>query len=342
MRRIVVVNQKGGCGKTTTAINLASCLAHQGRRVLLLDLDPQGHTGLGLGLQTDTIADTIHEVLAGDIPIQQAIIHLAANLDIVPSNVVLSAFEQQMAGVVQREYVLARCLLPLQNDYDYLIIDCPPSLGLLTFNAMIAADEAIIPVDCSAFSFQAMTKLFETITLIKEQTGHQLASVILPTNIDLRTTFGRDTVATLRNAYPVQCLAACIRTSTRVREATQQGKAIIDYAPRCAVALDFGQLSAEVLNQEPLRKPKKSRRKLFTLAAAACKSVQIAGDFNGWRPEPLLLKERPEGPLWQKTLALVPGSYQYKYLVDGQWLPDPANATTVANSFGSINSLITV
>lgn len=342
MRRIVVVNQKGGCGKTTTAINLASSLAHQGRRVLLLDLDPQGHAGLGLGLETDTIADTIHEVLAGDIPIQQAIIHLRENLDIVPSNVLLSAFEQQMAGVGQREYLLARSLLPLQNDYDYLILDCPPSLGLLTFNAMICADEAIIPVDCSAFSIQAVMKLFETIALIREQTGHHLTGVIVPTNIDLRTTFGRDTVATLKHTLPAQCLASCIRTSTRLREATRMGKAIIDYDPRCAAAQDYGQLTAEVLSQEPCRQARKSRKKLFTLAAAATQSVHIAGDFNGWRPEPLHLKDRPEGPMWQKTLSLVPGSYQYKYLVDGQWLPDPANAITVANSFGSINSLLTI
>jgi len=342
MRRIVVVNQKGGCGKTTTAINLASCLAHQGRRVLLLDLDPQGHAGLGLGLHTDTVADTIHEVLADDIPIQQAIVHLRENLDIVPSNVVLSAFEQQMAGVAQREYVLAQRLLPLRHDYDYLIIDCPPSLGLLTFNALICADEAIVPVDCSAFSIQALTKLFETIALIEEQTGHHLAGGIVPTNIDLRTTFGRDTVATLKHTFPTQCLPACIRTSTRLREATMQGKAIIDYDHRCAAAQDYGLLTDEVLKQEPRRPKKKSRQKLFTLAAAGNKSVQIAGDFNGWRPEPLRLKDCPEGPLWQKTVALVPGSYQYKYLVDGQWLPDPANATTVRNSFGSINSMITV
>lgn len=342
MRRIVVVNQKGGCGKTTTAINLASCLAQQGRRVLLLDLDPQGHAGLGLGLEPDTIAATIHEVLSGDIPMHQAIVHVRENLDIVPSNVVLCAFEQQQAGVAQREYVLAHHLLSLQNDYDYLILDCPPSLGLLTFNALICADEAIVPVDCSAFSIQAMTKLFETIALIKEQTGHYLAVSILPSNIDLRTTFGRDTVATLQNTFPAQCLPACIRTSTRLREATMQGKAIIDYDSRCAATQDYGQLTAEVLRQEPRRPPQKSRKKLFTLAAAGTKSVQIAGDFNGWRPEPLRLKDCPEGPLWQKTVALVPGSYQYKYLVDGQWLPDPANATTVDNSFGSINSLIIV
>ncbi len=342
MRRIVVVNQKGGCGKTTTAINLASGLALQGRRVLLLDLDPQGHAGLGLGLHTDTIADTIHEVLTGDVSVARAIVHLRENLDIVPSNVVLSGFEQRLAGVPQREYVLARCLLPLQNDYDYLIIDCSPSLGLLTFNALICADEAIIPVDCSAFSLQALRKLFETMALIQEQTGHVLASVILPTNIDLRTTFGRDTVATLTRTFPTQCLPTCIRTSTRLREATQQGKAIVDFDRHCAAAQDYGLLTGAVLKKEARLQSKKSRKKLFTLAAAGTKSVQIAGDFNGWRPEPLRLQECPEGQVWRKSVALVPGSYQYKYLVDGQWLPDPANATTVENSFGSINSLITV
>ena len=130
MRKLILVNQKGGCGKTTTAVNLACCLADEERKVLLIDLDPQGHAGLGLGVKVDQVEHTIYEVLLGEIPIENAIQELNENLDAVLSDVVLSAFEQVMAGAQEREHKLTQSLVDIENDYDYVIIDSPPSVGL--------------------------------------------------------------------------------------------------------------------------------------------------------------------------------------------------------------------
>ena len=151
MRKIALVNQKGGCGKTTTAINLACFLAGEGKKVLLIDLDPQGHIKVGLAAKVDHPENTVYEVLLGEIPISEAIQTIDENLDVVLSDVVLSAFEQVMAGEHEREYRLAQSLVDIENDYDYLIIDSPPSVGLLTFNGLVAAEEVIIPVDPSFF-----------------------------------------------------------------------------------------------------------------------------------------------------------------------------------------------
>ena len=161
MRRIALVNQKGGCGKTTTAINLASCLAGKGKKILLIDLDPQGHSAMGFGVKPEQVEKSIYEVLLNEIPLSQAIRGLRENLDAVFSNVVLSAFEQVMAGAPEREYQLSSRLEDIENRYDYLIIDSPPSIGLLTFNGLMASEEAIIPVDSSSFSLHGLGKLKE-------------------------------------------------------------------------------------------------------------------------------------------------------------------------------------
>ena len=169
MRRITLVNQKGGCGKTTIAINLASCLAQKGEKVLLIDLDPQGHIALGLGFRPDRPGKSLYELLLGEIPIEEVTYKLKDNLDIIYSDVVLSAFEQVMAGVEGREFKLFRCLKNIHNKYRYIIIDSPPSVGLLTFNGLMASSEIIIPVDPSSFSLNGLDSLLETIRIIEEK-----------------------------------------------------------------------------------------------------------------------------------------------------------------------------
>ena len=178
MIKITLVNQKGGCGKTTTALNLASCLAAKGKKVLLIDMDPQGHSALGLGINPELVEKTIYEVLLGEIPMSQAIQSLGENFDAAFSNIVLSAFEQVMAGAPEREYKLRQSLGEIENNYEYLIIDSPPSLGLLTFNGLMASDEAIIPVDSSSFSLHGLERLLETIQIIESKAGHKLYTKI--------------------------------------------------------------------------------------------------------------------------------------------------------------------
>jgi len=359
MRKIALVNQKGGCGKTTTAVNLASCLAGKGRKVLLVDLDPQGHAGLALGVQPDQIEESIYEVLSGKMPSSEAIKTLGKNLDAIFSNVVLSAFEQVMAGVPEREFRLAEGLRDVEKDYEYLIIDCPPSVGLLTFNALMACDEAIIPVDSSSFSVHGLAKLLETIQLIQQKAGHALTFKILATNMDRRTNFSNQVVETLKARFPKKCFKTEINTCTRLREAAAAGKPIAEYDKHCAAFLDYQRLMKEILRQESRMKAKgfdlksfvEAKEKVeasvekevaFIIEAPEDASVQIAGDFNSWTPESLHLIHSRGRPVWQKAIRLSPGLYQYKYLVDGRWVSDPTNKKRADDFFGGTNSVINV
>ncbi len=344
MRKIALVNQKGGCGKTTTAINLASSLAKKGRKVLLIDLDPQGHSGLGLGTKSEQIETSVYEVLIGEAPISSAIYNLRENFDTVFSNVVLSAFEQVMAGAPERESKLAQGIAEIADNYDYLIIDCPPSIGLLTFNALMASDEVIIPVDSSSFSLNGLGKLLETIHVIEEKAGHQLTYKILATNVDRRTNFCNNMVETLRSQFHKNCFKTIINTCTRLREAANHGKPIDEYDRLCAAFRDYHGLTREIMRQEARKRARKSKEKriAFTLEAPEDASVQIAGDFNNWVPERLHLTNSNGKPVWIRAVSLKPGAYQYKYLLNGSWIADPGNNKTVNDLFGGANSIVTV
>lgn len=340
MRKIILVNQKGGCGKTTTAVNVAFSLSAKGAKVLLIDLDPQGHAGLGLGLEPDRIQETIYEVLRGEMPIRSAIRNCQDGLDVICSNVVLSAFEQAMAGQPGREYKLSRCLAEIEDAYDFLIIDSPPGVGLLTFNGLLAAAEAIIPVDSSPFSLHGVGKLLETIKLVGEQTGHDLDYKILATNVDRRTRYGREVIETLRDRYPDHFFKTVVNCCTRLREAAAHGQPIAKYDAGCAAFRDYNALTAEIAGSTAGSDRKKVT---FSLKAPHDAVVQIAGDFTLWEPEQLNRTRRKNGhAMWQKTLLLRPGTYQYKYLVDGSWMADPQNEETVSNAFGSPNSIIRI
>jgi chromosome partitioning protein len=343
MRRIAIANQKGGCGKTTTAVNMASTLAAQGRKTLLIDLDPQGHASCGLGVDPDTLSKTIYEALLDEISADQAVLHVTKNLDLIPGNIILSAFEQQMAGAPQREYRLTQCMADLQDSYEFIFIDCPPNLGLLTFNALMYANEVLIPVDSSAFSIKAAEKLLETIAVLGEQVGHRPEHFILAANIDMRTNFGRQTVDSLRNRHKSHCLPTVIRTSTRLREAAMAGVPILRHDKNSTASIDYRQTAKALIQRAAgTARARRLREAIFTLRASGKCAVQIAGDFNNWRPQPLQLVDHPKGPVWSAKLMLTPGSYQYKYLVDGRWITDPQNRRTTQNSFGSINSVITI
>ena len=359
MRKIALVNQKGGCGKTTTAINLAHLLAGEGKTVLLIDLDPQGHAGIGLGAEIYHAEKTIYEVLLGKIPISEAIQNLKENLDVVLSDVVLSAFEQVMTGASEREYKLSQSLVEVENKYDYLIIDSPPSVGLLTFNGLVAAEEVIIPVDSSYFSLHGLGKLLDTIRIIEERIRHALSVKILATNVDLRTNFCRSLIEDLKARFPESCYQTMINTCTRLREAAREGKAIGEFDKHSAGFRDYQSLAREILDEEPemvargftlesflaaegrLELPEQ-REILFKLEAPEGSVVQIAGDFNKWVPESLDFIESQGRPMWHKTISLRPGSYEYKYLVDGSWIADPANESTVEDAYGGVNSLISL
>ena len=372
MRRIAIVNQKGGCGKTTTAINLAMSLALRGRRVLLIDLDPQGHIAAGLGVRVKDSEKSICEVLLGEVPISEAIQPLRKDLDGVLSDIVLSGFEQVMAGVQGRESKLAESSEVVSDIYDFLIVDSPPSLGLLTVNGLLAADELIIPVDASVFSLNGLGRLIETIQMIQKLKDHPFSLMLLAVNIDRRTKFGRKLVATLESRFPEHFFKTVINTCTAIRESSSLGKPIHEHNRRCSAFRDYPGLADEVLREKKegklapfnfqdlaleefslgslldptaSREPEESKAERlveFAVDAPEKADVKIAGDFNGWSPEALQCTKSNGKQRWCKSFALRPGVHEYKYEINGKWMPDAGNKYTVDDKYGGRNSVIDV
>lgn len=179
-RIIAIANQKGGVGKTTTAINLSACLAEKGQRVLVIDIDPQGNTTSGLGIAKDNVDNTIYEVMLQEIDISDAICKdIFENLDIIPSNVNLAGAEIDLIDIENREYILKNAINTVRNNYDYVILDCPPSLSMLTVNAMTAADTVLVPIQCEYYALEGLTQLIHTINLVKKKLNPLLELKVL-------------------------------------------------------------------------------------------------------------------------------------------------------------------
>src|SRR5688572_18104919 len=206
MRTIAIINQKGGCGKTTTSINLAACLARLGHRTLLLDMDPQGHCGVGLAVPEEQIERTVYDCLIeeGDgkvAKVSDIVWQIASNFDLAPANIKLAAFEQVFAGRVGREDRLLNALESVQDQYEWCIVDCPPSVGLITFNALRACDEVIVPVETGFFSLHGLTKMMETLEVLRERCEKEIQVRVLPTQYDTRTKLAREVLSELRGKF---------------------------------------------------------------------------------------------------------------------------------------------
>jgi chromosome partitioning protein len=245
---VALCNQKGGVGKTTTAINLGASLADYGRRVLLVDFDPQGALGAGLGIHPHTLEHTVHDAMIGGHPVAEVIRPTAVRgLDLLPANIDLAGAELLLVSEVGREQALARALRPIRHDYDVILIDCQPSLGLLTVNALTAAQWVIIPVECEYFSLRGVALLQDTIHKIQERTNPdlQLAGV-LPTMVD-RTVHAREVLARLVEAFDDRAFHTVINRTVKFPETSVAGVPITSYAPTSAAAAAYRQLAREVL-----------------------------------------------------------------------------------------------
>jgi chromosome partitioning protein len=360
MRVIAIVNQKGGCGKTTTTVNLAAALALDGARVLVVDIDPQAHATLALGIDPDQIDENLYEILAepdGCERLQEIILEVDENLDLVPSGIVLSALEQKLASerVEARTERLGAALDSLpEGTYEYVLIDCPPNVGVLTFNALRAASEVIIPLETSRFAIHGVEKLLETIALLTERIGHDLTVRILTTLYDGRTRFARTTLATIRESFKDMCFDTVIRLNVKLREAAGRGRAIGSFAPSANGALDHAALAVEVEASPPVQFEATLEAGPVQLAPREivvrfrdekANDVRIAGDFNGWVPDKgvrSLIESEGQTRIWTKILRLAPGTYQYRYVVDGEWRADPDNPEIVSSVVGGRNSVLVV
>ncbi len=355
MRTIAIVNQKGGCGKTTTSISLASYIADSGRKVLLVDCDPQSHASMGLGIDTEDLDRTTYDLLMDPgLHVRDAAITVSERLDIVPSNVVLSAVEQQLSGQPDRENRLRRKLDACGSDYDYVLVDCPPSVGLLTFNAIVACREAFVVMEPSYFSLQGAMKVMETIALVRSQLGLRKRVRVLLTMFDGRTRFAREFLREAQTRFGREMFTTVIRNTIRFREAANWGVAISHYAKSCTGARDYRDLAHEIMDSEgsvetedPVIETLADDSQLepgmddwilsqpgphfveggvlFSLVAPEANEVELIGSFNGWdREHGIALTRNPNG-VWHATLDLPPGRHLYKYVIDGIWRPDPAN-----------------
>ncbi len=251
MITIAVANQKGGCGKTTTAVNLGAALAQIGQRVLLLDLDPQAHSTLGFGHNPEAFDKTIYDILIGhEFCISNVIVstHIPG-LDIIPNNILLSGADIHLASMYEREYVLNKHLARISSSYDFCIIDCSPSLNLMTLNALVASTEVIIPVQTHYYAIEGLKQLLETIEIVRERFNSDIRIMgILLTFVESNTALSRQVQQQMRSYFGDLVFNTVIHRNIRLAEAPGAGQSVITYAPRCKGAVEYKCLAEEIVN----------------------------------------------------------------------------------------------
>lgn len=251
MRRIAVINQKGGCGKTTISINLASALAHSGSKTLLVDMDPQGHCGVGLAVPEEQVERSIYDVLIGpsknqDLAIKDVVWEIGENFDLAPASIDLAAFDQQMAGIVDRENCLKTTFENHGSDYEYIVIDCPPSVNLLTFNALRAATDVVVPVETGYFSLHGLSRQLETLNVLCKRCSQNINVKVLASMYDIRTKMGREILSELKKQFGEKMFKTVINFNTKLKEAASLGQPIAEYDPASKGFKDFQALVNEL------------------------------------------------------------------------------------------------
>jgi len=404
MQCIAVINQKGGCGKTTISINLAACLADRGKRTLLVDMDPQSHCAVGLAVPEDQIEKNIYDVLISGhtqshVELKHIVWQISPNFDLAPSGIELAALESQLAGEEGRENCLSNVLSRFAGDYEYVIVDCPPGVGLLMFNALRAADEVLIPVETGYFALHGLSRQIETLEVLRQQCKQDIRFHVLASLYDVRTKLAREVLNELKKNFKAELLQTVINFNTKLKEAASFGQPISEYDPASKGMRDFENLADELLsvsgspsesrqaiasmemqwqaieknaeeiaaqsreligeNPVPVQEKQKEetlQQKLdsfygvrleegkvrFAALYPQAQTVQLAGDFNGWKPESTSLVRQKNNGRWEVELPLSSGRYHYRYVVDGRWQQDPYHESCEANPFGEYNSGIEV
>jgi len=364
MRIISIANQKGGCGKTTTAINLAAALAANNRTTLLIDLDPQAHATLGLNIESnESIYNVISKLTPRKLKIENIIQRVEDSFDIVPSSILVGTLEQELAEEIGRELKLTEIVKTIKDNYEYIIIDCPPSLGFLTVNAVRASDEILIPVETSRFSLQGVDHLMDITRLIKDRLDHPVDSKILITMFDSRLRHSFAMLAKIKEQFGTILIKTIIHVNVKLKESAVMGKTVAKYDKYCRGSKDYFSLAKEIISveksteeampqqaqsftpemnrivEEEVKKMPTVQR--FSFVAPEAKSVYVTGSFNNWSLDESCRMKANDGR-WEIDVNLDPGVYQYQFIIDGKWQEDPENPLRERNSFGDINSLIEV
>lgn len=260
MKVISIANQKGGCGKTTTAINLASALGENGQKVLLIDLDPQAHASLGLDIESqDSIYNVISNLTPRKLRIDNIIKRCENKFDIVPSNILVGTLEQELSDEIGRELKLKEIIDPLRGRYDYILIDCAPSLGILTVNSIRASDEIIIPVEMSRFSMQGVDHLMDIVHLIKDRLNHAVKCKVLVTMFDSRLRHSFAMLSTFKDRFVDQLLNTIVHVNVKLKESAVMGKTVSNYDKYCRGSKDYNTLAKEIIMSHQPPRPIEAR-----------------------------------------------------------------------------------
>ena len=365
IRVIAIANQKGGCGKTTSTINLGACLARLNRRVLLVDLDPQAHTTVGLGILPEKLERTLYDLLCPDgrgrPTWDDVAVQLNPFLYLLPGDPKLYHFEEFVSQQNQREKQLKYLLLfslARPDPFDFILIDCPPNLGLLTLNALEAAQEVIIPLEPSFFSLHGLAKISETLQQVGSKRGRVHQTHALLTLYNHESKFSQEVLEEVKKHFQDRLFHTVIHENVTLREAAGAGLSIADFDPLSVGYRDYMSLATEILErrcqyelasgagngQENGQRFLAPRRVaggvLFQCHAPGAKEVYLAGDFNRWVAESLF--RRNASDLWQRVIPLKEGSYHYKFLIDGEWKLDPNAPAQKENFYGNRDSFIEI
>ena len=279
MRTIAVVNQKGGCGKTTISINLSSALAERQQRTLLVDMDPQSHCAVGLAVPEEQIEQSIYDVLISNsrnepIRLSEILWQISDRLELAPASIDLSAFEQQMAGIAERECCLKKVLDKMKAEFDYVVVDCPPAVGLLTFNALRAATDVVVPVETGYFAMQGLSRQLETLSILSERCSHKISVRVLASMYDVRTRMAREILAELRNHFGDKMFKTIVNFNTKIKEAASLGQPINEYDPLSKGQMDFQALAEEIIRSEA----KQQRHEIVNSLAAQLEAISTSAD----------------------------------------------------------------
>ncbi|MHB8345700.1 MAG: AAA family ATPase, partial [Acidiferrobacterales bacterium] len=354
-------------------VNLAACLGKKEQSVLLVDTDPQGHACLGLGMRCEEIPG-LYEVFAGEASLGEVILPQAVpGVDVVPATISLAAAEHCLPDNSERERQLTMHLARFRHRYDYIIIDCPPTLGFLSINALRAADQVLIPMELSLFAIDGIERLRETISLLREKYGLDIPMRILPTLVDGRTRLSRKLLRQIWERFADEVTPLMVHYTVRLKEAVCDGLPIVEFDPSCIAAIEYNRLADEVMKGLAERRRERSpqyddavavpanaaqalcapkppsrpagrgqpQRTVLRFPGQAGRTIQVAGDFNDWVPDEGV-ETRIVGHSVEKILLVAPGLYQYRLVVDGRWQDDPVNPARIPNHVGGHNSLLRV